>query len=123
MKLLYTLTFISLLSTNLMAQQNHIAQSTPFENVIVSVNADSVELFMNTYSKGIIAGEDDIKIWQDRLNTGKERLKKRFGDFQLSDFTFDFDQEESKLIIYFKGEEQMRIGVVEEDGVWKLDEK
>ncbi len=123
MKLLSTLALISILSTNLMAQQNHIAQSTPFEDVIVSVNADSVALFMNTYSKGIIAGEDDIKIWQNRLNTGKERLENRFGDFELSDFTFDFEKEESKLIIYFKGEEQMRMGVIEEDGAWKLDEK
>ncbi len=106
-----------------MGQQNHIAQSTPFENVIISMNADSVELFMNTYSKAIIAGEDDIKIWQGRLNTGKERLKNRFGDFQLSDFTFDFDQEESELIIYFKQEERMMMGVIKENGVWKLDEK
>lgn len=123
MKLLYILVFISILSTHLMAQQNHIAQSTPFENVIVALNTDSVALFMNTYSKGIIAGEDDLKIWQDRLNTGKERLEKRFGDFQLSDFTYDFEREESKLIIYFKGEEQMRMGVIKEDGAWKLDEK
>lgn len=78
---------------------------------------------MHAFSKDIIAGEDDIKIWQDRLITGKERLEKRFGDFQLNDFTFDFDKEESKLIIYFKGEEQMRMGVVKEDSAWKLDEK
>ncbi len=123
MKLLFTLTLVSVLSINLMAQKYHIAQSIPFENIVVSINSDSVELFMNTFSKGIIAREDDIKIWQDRLNTGKERLEKRFGDFQLSDFTFDFDKEESKLIIYFKGEEQMRMGVVKEDGAWKLDEK
>ncbi len=123
MKLLLTLALVSVLSINLMAQKNHIAQSTPFENIIISIKSDSVDLFMSTYSKGIISGETDIKIWQERLNTGKERLEKRFGDFELSDFTFDFEKEESKLIIYFKGEEQMRMGVTEEDGAWKLDEK
>lgn len=105
------------------AQRSHIKQSSPFENVLLSIESDSVSLFMNSFSNRIIDGEKNEEIWMSRLNQGKEKLKKRFGTFQPSDFSYKYKKKESKLIIFFKDEEQHRMRVIKEGKVWKLDEK
>ncbi|MCP4459901.1 MAG: hypothetical protein GY816_18045 [Cytophagales bacterium] len=78
---------------------------------------------MNAFSERIINEETDMDTWKSRLNEGQEKFRKRFGDYELSDFSYDFDKNESKLIIYFRKEEQVRMTVVKEGKTWKLDEK
>ena len=107
-------------SFNLFAQSKHIEQSIPFENVLTSLKSDSSSLFMNCFSKRIINGEEDENVWMSRLNEGKEKFEKRFGQFQLIDFSYKYEKSESKLIIYYKNEEQFKMRVVKENGTWKL---
>ena len=40
----------------------------------------------------------------------------------IKDFSYQYDSAESKLIILFKGKEEVRMRITEENGVWKLDE-
>lgn len=122
MKLLFTLTFITMLFS-LSAQSSHIAQSSPFENVLLSLKSDSVDLFMNAFSKRIVNGEYNKETWIPRLNEGKGKFSEYFGTFQLSDFSYEFDEKESKLIIFFRREEKFRMSVIKENEVWKLDER
>jgi hypothetical protein len=110
-------------SFNLFAQSKHIEQSTPFENVLTSMKSDSASLFMNCFSERIVDGEDDEKVWMSRLNEGKEKFEKRFGHFELTDFSYEYEATESKLVIYYKSEKQVKMRVVNQDGIWKLDEK
>lgn len=102
---------------------NHITQSTPFENILLAMKTDSIPLFLSAFSNRIIDGENDKLVWKKRLNEGKEKFRIQFDNFQLKDFTFEYDEKESKLIIYFKGKEVMRMKVIKEDEKWKLDEK
>lgn len=52
-------------------------------------------------------------------------MKKRFGDYQITDFTFSFDGDDTRgtLQASFKGRGQFALAVVKERGVWKLDER
>lgn len=104
-------------------QKAHIKQSTPFENLMLSLSTDSVDLFMNSFSTNIIDGNYDAKEWQRRLSSAQRKLEARFQFWSLEDFAFEFDKVESRLIIYFKGEENIRMKVVKEKRQWKLDEK
>jgi len=78
---------------------------------------------MNSFSEKIVDGMDDEAVWMSRLNEGKEKFDNRFGDFELTDFSYQYEAAESKLVIYYKNEAQFKIRVVNENGIWKLDEK
>ena len=121
-KIILTFIIISL-SIGLFAQKKHIRQSTPFENVLLAMQTDSAQLYRNTFSFEIINGETDTKVWKERVSEGKEKFWERFGQYKLSDFKYGFDKKESKLIIYFKEEEQFRIKIIKEKKKWKLNEK
>jgi hypothetical protein len=122
-KLLLPIAIVAIFPLNLIAQRAHIKQSKPFEKVLISMKSDSTNLFMNSFSDRIIDGEDDKNVWLSRLIEGKEKFKERFGTFQPSDFTYKFNKKDSQLIIFFKDEEQIRLRVTKEGGMWKLDEK
>ncbi len=49
----------------------------------------------------------------------------RFGDYQLSDFTFSFEGDDlkGKLALSFKNNRQVELAIVKEDGTWSLDER
>jgi hypothetical protein len=116
--------FISLLRQNLSVVQNkHIEQSTPFENILISLKTDSTKIFRDAFSKRIIAGDTSLEKWEGRLSEAKEKLGQRFGDYNLADFTYSFNTGESELVVYWKSEEVIKMNVVKEDNDWKLDEK
>jgi hypothetical protein len=105
------------------AQKAHIKQSTPFENVLLALETDSVDLFMNAFSTDIIKGEFDLDEWASRLSSGQKKFSARFQDWKRDEFDFAFDKADSRLIIYFRGEESLRMWVVKEKRQWKLNEK
>ncbi len=123
MKFLLSLTILFTFSSNLIAQRNHKRQSTPFENALKALQSDSASLFMNSFSERITKGKTSEKYWGTKLQEGKAKFKKRFGDYKLGDFTYKYDRKESKLIIYFREKEEIRLRVIKEKGTWKLDEK
>ena len=123
MRILLSLTILFTFSTNLIAQKKHIKQSKPFENLLQAMKSDSTDLFINSFSENIVNGKTDSEVWCKRLQEGKAKFKKEFGDFQLNDFAYKYDKKESKLVIFFKGKEEIRLKVIKEKGAWKLDEK
>ena len=119
--LIATLTILS--TFNLSAQSKHVEQSTPFENVLTSMKSGSSSLFKSCFSERIIDGEEDEQVWMSRLEEGKEKFGERFGDFEVTDFSYEYEAKESKLVIYFKNKRQFAMKVVKENETWKLDEK
>lgn len=115
--------FTDLKVTAASSQSTHLEQSIPIEDVFLAMKTDSGMLFMNSFSKRIINGETDEGVWLSRLDEGKSKFEVRFGSYELSDFTYDFDKETSKLVVFFVGKEVFRMTVVKEKMVWKLDEK
>ena len=123
MKFAIAIAFTILLSTQAMAQKKSIKQSKPFQNVLLSLQTESVSLFVESFTDRIVGDEKDSQVWLDRIKEGHEKMTQRFGNYELSDFTYKFDKEKSKLVIFYKGEEQFKMKVIKEDGKWKLDEK
>ena len=103
--------------------KKHIEQSTPFENILISIKTDSAALFRDAFSKQIIGEDTAIDKWQERLEEAKGKLGSRFGDFELTDFTYEFDANQSRLAVYWKGEKVINMEVVKEKSGWKLNEK
>jgi hypothetical protein len=48
-----------------------------------------------------------------------------FGDYRLADFGFAFDGggERGRVTLHYKGQPQLDLAVIREDGGWKLDER
>lgn len=105
------------------SQKKHIPQSTPFEHVLKALNKKKPKLFKNSFSQRVIDGVEDLAVWTERIEEGKEKFGRRFPDFKRKDFRYGFDSAESKLIIYYKGEEAFRMKVIQEGKKWKLNEK
>ena len=115
--------FAMLCVPSVVAQKKHLRQSKPFEQVLKSLKTDDPELFMNSFSERIVDGETDMEVWTERLNEGQDKFGQRFPNFKLSEFRYRFDRKEAKLIVYYRGEEQVRMKVVREGRHWKLDQK
>ena len=105
------------------AQKKHIPQSTPFENVLKALTKNKPLLFKNSFSQRVIDGEEDLTVWAERIEEGNEKFGRRFPDFKRKDFRYGFDSAESKLIVFYKGEEAFRMKVIQEGKKWKLNEK
>ncbi|WP_340202744.1 hypothetical protein [Ascidiimonas sp. W6] len=111
-----------LLYTGVYAQQTIPIQAKPLENILISFKSDSVALFANSFSKEIDSEEIKQSKWKERLNEGKEKFKKRFGDYQIQDFSFKYVDSTSQLQVFFRNKEAFKVLVIEEDSHWKLKE-
>lgn len=112
-----------LFTLGVVAQKKHLKQSKPFEQVLKALKKDKPELFMNSFSARIVDGETDLAVWTERIEEGQRKFGRRFPDYRIKDFKYGFDAAESKLIVYYKGEEKFRMKVVKEGGKWKLNER
>ena len=79
------LLFIFLISASwdIKAQDAHIELSTPFENILISLKTDSVELFRDAFSKHIIGEDTTTDKWHERLEEAKGKLGFRSNGFHL----------------------------------------
>ena len=99
-----------------------IAQAEPFENTLISVNNNSIALFKNSFSERVHNEKTDSLTWHERLKVAEERLQLEFGELNPNDFSYEFDEKESILIVKHKTNEPFHLTVVLENGDWKLDE-
>ena len=106
----------------IVAQNKHIDQSTPFENVLISMKSDKINLFISSFSERVVDGLSNKKTWVSRFNKGKERFAKRYGHYKVTDFSYGFESTDSKLIIYYNGIIIAEMSVIKENGGWKLNE-
>jgi len=81
-------------------------------------------MFRDAYSTRI-RQEDQPGDWGRNLQVAQATLKEKFGDSQITDFTFSFvgDDAKGKLEVSFKGKAQFALAIVNEGGAWKLDER
>lgn len=99
-----------------------IPQAEPFENLLVSINKNSAILFKKSFSERVHNEDNDSLTWNERLEIAKSRMEMKFGELNPKDFSFEFDEKESMLIITQKTNNPFRMKVVLENGDWKLDE-
>ena len=99
-----------------------IPQAEPFENTLISIKNNSIELFKESFSERIHNEKTDSLSWKEKLKVAEKTLKLEFGELSPNDFSYEFDVKGSTLIITHKTEEPFRMKVVMENGTWKLDE-
>ena len=92
--------------------------------VLRAVKSADATMFRNAYSTRIHQ-EDQQSDWGKNLQEAQATMKEKFGDCEITDFTFSFDGDDAKgkLEISFRGKTQFALAVVKEDGAWKLDER
>ncbi|MFC6269533.1 hypothetical protein [Frigoriflavimonas asaccharolytica] len=126
MKTILTFVFIIICSTKLFSQELHIKQSAAFEDILLAVKTDSISLFKNSFGKDIseeiMTGKGE-NIWVEGFNAYKDLLKKDFSDFQISDFSYIYDEKRSTIKIFYKGKKYGSMEVIEEEDKWKLNER
>jgi hypothetical protein len=108
------------LFSRILAQQHFPVQATPVENILVALKSDSVILFMNAFSKELDSVTLPLSKWKERLNEGKRKFKRRYGDYEIKDFSYNYIDSTGQLQVFFKNKESFKILVIEEDNAWKL---
>lgn len=111
-----------LLYSGIYAQQTQPEQATPFKNVITAFKTDSVALFINAFSKGLDSIKVPLAQWKTRLQEGKRKFKRRFGAYNMDDFSFKFINTTTQLQVFFKDQESFKIRVQKEGNEWKLNQ-
>lgn len=92
--------------------------------ILKAAKSADATMFRDAYSTRI-RQEDQQSDWGKNLKEAQVNMKEKFGDYQVTDFTFSFagDDAKGKLEVTFKGKAQFALAVVKEGGVWKLDER
>ena len=100
------------------------AMSAPMTAMLKAAKNSDVKMFKEAYSKRI-REDDGQSDWGKNLKEAQATSKEKFGDYQLSDFTFSFegDDRKGKLAVSFKNNKQVELAIVKEDGTWRLDER
>jgi hypothetical protein len=98
-------------------------QAAPVMAVLQAVKESDVKAFRNAYSWRIREDKEQGN-WEKNLQEAQTNIKKMYGDYQLSDFTFTYsgDQEQGKVFFTFKKNGKSTVlDVVNEGGEWKVD--
>ena len=115
------LAFISCTGLNVTADAVQ-PPSAPFINMLKAVASSDIEGFKASYARHIREDEQQSD-WEKNISEARANIRKIFGDAKSDDFAFKFDEDESKLGIIHKGRFVFWIGIIKEDGVWKLNER
>lgn len=100
--------------------KTHLPQSTPFENILIAIKTENAELLKSVFDRKTQKRNDDIAIWQERLNEGQGYFFSRFGEFTNADFTYATRQFGRILIIYYLEVEVFQKRIVKESGGYKI---
>jgi hypothetical protein len=104
------------------SKKSTISQAEPFENTLISVKNYNIILFKNSFSERIQNEKIDSLTWSEKLKVAEERLELAFTELNPDDFSYEFDEKESVLIIKHKTYQPFSMKIVLENGKWKLDE-
>lgn len=114
LRLAFTLLFFLSVS-NLASQENKKDTLCPLEVIKKAVELDSIELLKTAYSKrmqGVISSD---KEWEKGFEYWKTQ--------ELDNFTCEINPKTYRAIFFYKGQKKGSVKVIEEESVWKLDEK
>jgi hypothetical protein len=99
-------------------------EAAPVIAMLKAVKGSDVAGFKNAYSKQIREDKDQGD-WAKNLKEARVNMKKLFGDYQLSDFSFAFegDSGRGKVTLSHQGKEAFPLDVTKEGGTWKVNER
>ena len=99
-------------------------EAAPVIAMLKAAKDSDVAGFKNAYSKEIREDKSQGD-WKKNLTEAQVNMKKLFGDYQLSDFSFTFagDSEKGKVTLSHKGREAFPLNVIKEGDTWKVDER
>lgn len=111
-----------------------IPQAMPFVTLIKAINLSDPQLLRTAFSPSVIEFYEQRLTWQGVLNEYTIEFRKRFGEYELDDFTYSFEpaersnvttDEKGTLKFNFKGRKQGGVSVIRKAGSldWKLDER
>ena len=121
MKKYIYIAILLVLCGNLYAKDK-IKQSIPFMNMLKAAEQSDIKKFKFSYSKQIRENKEQNN-WQANIAEAKKNIKKMFGDIKDDNFTFKFDKEKSKLKVFYNEKSIFKIKVIQENGIWKLNER
>ena len=99
-------------------------EAAPVIAVLTAVKESDVKAFRNAYSQRIREDKDQGD-WGKNLKEAKDNLKKMYGDYRITDFTFTFDgdKERGKVSFAHKHGKQLDLDVIKEEREWKVDKR
>lgn len=118
-KIIYSILLIMIMACS---KKPNIAQAVPFENLVIAIKTDSTSLFSKSFSLRVHNENNDTLNWNERMFAAKEVFKSEYTELNTDDFTYEFDNKYSKLIVKHKMNDPFKLKVVFENGEWKLDE-
>lgn len=99
-------------------------EAAPLIAVLKAVKVADAAAFKNAYSQRI--REDKMQgDWEQNISMAQANLKKMFGEYNLTDFSFTFagDKQTGKVSLSHKGQAAVTLAVIKEGDEWKLDER
>ncbi len=99
---------------------NHLAQSAPFEGLLIALQSDKSELLKSVFDRKTRKTDADINIWQKRLESEKKHFYYRFGEFKLDYFIYEVHNFGRILVIFYLDVEVFEKRVVKEHGEYKI---
>ena len=114
--------FLSIISYTVQAQKSHIPQSVPFEDILIALQTDSIPLFKGAFNEIVTANVKGEAEWKDNFQEAKGKFKDRFKSYRLEDFTYKYNKEDAKLVVFYKNSEAFQISVIKKGSQWKLNE-
>ena len=114
--------FLSVISYTAQAQKSHIPQSVPFEDILIALQTDSIPLFKGAFHEKVTADVKDEAEWQENFQEAQAKFKEGFKNYRLEDFTYKYNKEDSKLMVFFKNKKAFQISVIKKGSQWKLNE-
>jgi hypothetical protein len=80
--------------------------------ILKAAKSSDATMFRDAYSARIHQ-EDQHSDWGKNLQEAQATMNKKFGDYQITDFTFSFagDDAKGKLEVTFKGKAQFALAV------------
>jgi hypothetical protein len=105
-----------------------IPQTAPIVNLLSAIKSGDSAPLKSVWSKRMIERinpEGAEETWEEVLQEYSEVFKHYYGDFELEDFRFSFEGDETKgkLITDFKGERAGDLQIIKEGSEWKMDER
>jgi len=105
-----------------------IPQARPIVRLLKAVKNSDVEALKTVWSEHLISqvnpsGADEL--WKKILDSYKQVFEKEFGEYEITDFKFEFkgDVEKGKVVIIFRDEKEPDLLVVKEGNEWKVNER
>ena len=101
-------------------------EEKPIVNLFTAVKTQNVKLLESVFSQRMIQKLSIKPGWDAALKEYTRVFEQEFGDFELKDFAFFFEEtkdSKGRITILFKGKNSAALSIIKEGKEWKMDEK